>query len=57
MEAVIDDHVSKEFIQERFGIVVDDLDLVPEHFARMDASCASLRSRVERSAAQAGSHG
>ena len=34
------------FIQERFGIVVDDMDLVPEHFASVDAICAYLRSRT-----------
>jgi acyl carrier protein len=34
------------FVQERFGIVVDDMDLVPEHFASVDAICAYLRSRA-----------
>ena len=89
MEAVINDHISKEFvqdqgllplgnatplletgildslnllrlvlfIQERFGIVVDDLDLVPEHFASVDAISTYLRSRMERSVARADSHG
>jgi acyl carrier protein len=33
------------FIQERFGIVVDDVDLVPENFDTVDAICAYLRSR------------
>lgn len=66
MEAVINDYVSKEFvqdpgrlplgnaiplletgIQERFGIVVDDLDVI----------CAYLRFRVECSAVQAVGHG
>ena len=32
------------FIQERFGIVVDDVDLVPENFDTVDAICAYLRS-------------
>jgi acyl carrier protein len=41
------------FVQEQFGIVVDDLDLVPEHFASVDAICAYLRSR----AGQAGARG
>ena len=34
------------FVEERFGIVVDDVDLVPEHFASVDAICAYLRSRA-----------
>jgi acyl carrier protein len=34
------------FVEERFGIVVDDVDLVPEHFASVDAVCAYLRSRA-----------
>lgn len=33
------------FIQDRFGIVMDDLDVVPEHFASVDAICAYLRAR------------
>ena len=45
------------FLQERFGIVVDDLDLVPEHFASVDTICAYLRSRTEEGASQAGSRG
>jgi len=45
------------FIQERFGIVVDDLDLVPEHFASVDAICAYLSSRTGGRAGQAGGHG
>ena len=36
------------FVQERFGIVVDDLDLVPEHFASVDDICAYLRSGAGR---------
>jgi acyl carrier protein len=34
------------FVQEQFGIVVDEVDLVPEHFASVDAICAYLRSRT-----------
>ena len=33
------------FVQQRFGITVDDVDLVPEHFDSVDAICAYLRSR------------
>jgi acyl carrier protein len=33
------------FVQERFGIVVDGMDLIPEHFASVNAICAYLRSR------------
>jgi acyl carrier protein len=44
------------FIQERFGIVVDDVDLVPEHFDSVDTICAYLRSRDEGKVGQAGSH-
>jgi acyl carrier protein len=43
------------FIQEQFGIVVDDVDLVPENFDTVDAICAYLRSR--EGASQAGSRG
>jgi acyl carrier protein len=43
------------FIQERFGITVDDVDLVPENFDTVDAICAYLRSR--EGASQAGSRG
>ena len=45
------------FVQERFGIVVDDVDLVPEHFASVDAICAYLRSRAGGKAGQASGHG
>lgn len=41
------------FIQDRFGIVMDDLDVVPEHFASVDAICAYLRSRPDYDAAGA----
>lgn len=87
MEAVINDHISRElvedpdllplgnatppmetgildslsmlrpvfFVQQQFGIVVDDEDLVPEHFASVDAICAYLRSWA--GAGQAGARG
>ena len=41
------------FIQERFGIVVDDVDLVPENFDTVDAICAYLRSRAGEAADRA----
>jgi acyl carrier protein len=44
------------FVQERFGIVVDDVDLVPEHFDSVDAICAYLRSRTGERAGQARAH-
>jgi len=45
------------FIQERFGITVDDVDLVPENFDSVDAICAYLRSLVAEGAGQAGGRG
>ena len=45
------------FVQERFGIVVDDVNLVPENFASVDAICAYLRSRAGGRAGQASDHG
>ena len=45
------------FIQERFGITVDDVDLVPEHFDSVDAICAYLRPRAGEGAGQAGGRG
>ena len=45
------------FIQERFDVIVDDLDLVPEHFASVDTICAYLRSQIGKGAGQAGSRG
>jgi acyl carrier protein len=44
------------FIQEQFGIVVDDADIVPKNFGTVDNICAYLRSRAAGQAAQAGSH-
>jgi acyl carrier protein len=45
------------FIQEQFGVVVDDLDLVPEHFATVNTITAYLRSRTGEAAGQAVSRG
>lgn len=45
------------FVQERFGVTVDDVDLVPEHFDTIDAICAYLRTREAGRAAQAGDRG
>ena len=45
------------FVQERFGIVVDDVDLVPEDFASVDAICAYLRGKAGGTAGHAGGHG
>lgn len=33
------------FLEERFGITMGDADLLPEHFASLNAICAYLRSR------------
>jgi acyl carrier protein len=41
------------FVQERFGISVNDEDFVPEHFDTVDAICAYLRSRDGGKATQA----
>lgn len=45
------------FIQQRFGITVDDVDLVPEHFDSVDAICAYLRSGAGGRTGQARAHG
>jgi acyl carrier protein len=45
------------FIQERFGIVVDDLDMATEHFASVDTICAYLGSQTGKGTGQAGSRG
>ncbi len=45
------------FIQERFGIVVHDVDLVPENFENVNVICACLRSWDEAAAGRAGGHG
>jgi acyl carrier protein len=44
------------FLQDQFGIVVDFADVVPEHFASVDAICAYVRSRADGQAAGAGGH-
>jgi acyl carrier protein len=41
------------FVQERFGVTVDDVDLVPENFESVDAICAYLRSRDGEGAGRA----
>jgi acyl carrier protein len=45
------------FIQERFGIVVHDVDLVPENFENVNVICACLRSWDGAAAGRAGGHG
>jgi acyl carrier protein len=42
------------FAQEKFGIGVDDVDLVPENFDSVDAIARYLRSRAGEGAGQAG---
>ena len=45
------------FVQERFGITMDDADLVPENFDSVDAICAYLRVRGGKEASHAGIRG
>ncbi len=45
------------FIQERFGIVVNDVDLIPENFDSVNVICACLRSWDGEAAGRAGGHG
>jgi acyl carrier protein len=45
------------FIQERFGIEIEDGDLIPEHFASVDAICTYLRFRIGETAGLAGPRG
>jgi len=45
------------FVQQRFGVAVDDVDLVPEHFDSVDTISAYLRSREGGRAGQAVGHG
>ena len=33
------------FLEERFGITMDDADLLPEHFTSVNSICAYLRAR------------
>lgn len=42
------------FIQQRFGIAVDDVDLVPENFDTVDAIGAYLRTRTGEPASSGG---
>lgn len=37
------------FIQERFGLVVDDIELIPEHLESVNAICAYIASRAHSS--------
>ena len=45
------------FVQDQFGIVVDDLDLVPEHFASVNDIASYLRSQAGGKASQASARG
>ena len=36
------------FLEERFGITVDETDLVPENFASVETICAYIRAREPR---------
>jgi acyl carrier protein len=45
------------FVQERFGIMVNDTDLIPENFDCVDAICAYLRSQDKVKEGQAGGLG
>jgi acyl carrier protein len=44
------------FVQERFGIMIDDVDLVPENFDSVDAISGDLRSQDGGKAGEAGGH-
>ena len=45
------------FVQERFGIVVDDADLLRKHLASVDAICGNLGSNAGGRVGKAGGHG
>ena len=45
------------FLRERFGVTVEDADLVPENFDSVDAICDYLRTRDGVREGQAGGHG
>jgi acyl carrier protein len=45
------------FIQERFGVAVDDVDLVPENFDSVNSICAYLRAHAGGKVSQAGGNG
>jgi hypothetical protein len=55
VDAAINDYISREIVQERFGVTVDDAALAPENSDAVDASRAYLRFR--EGASQAGSRG
>lgn len=42
------------FLRERFGVTVEDADLIPENFDSVDAICAYLRARHGQEASRAG---
>ena len=45
------------FLRERFGVTVEDADLVPENFDSVDAICAYLRAREGKAPSHAGIRG
>jgi acyl carrier protein len=45
------------FLRERFGVTVEDADLIPENFDSVDAICAYLRARDGKEASDAGIRG
>jgi acyl carrier protein len=46
----------KIFVEERFGIAVDAVDLIPENFASVETICVYLRSRAGQGAGQPAGH-
>lgn len=45
------------FLRERFGVTVEDADLVPENFDSVNAICSYLRARDGKEASHAGIRG
>jgi len=45
------------FLRERFGVTVEDADLVPENFDSVDGICAYLRARDGKETSDAGIRG
>lgn len=45
------------FVRERFGVTVEDADLIPENFDSVAAICAYLRVRGGKEASHAGIRG
>jgi acyl carrier protein len=45
------------FVQKQSGIIVEDMDLLREHFVSVDSICAFVRSRAGGRAGQAGGRG